>query len=160
MKIGLSLIDRASKMCGSDSKLAEMIGVHRVAIAEMRNGKRRVTPETAAEMASAAGEDAREAALQMMIENAEGTRREGVLREILGKGLALGVAGLLVFSYSGESISKSISETKKPEAVNFLYIVECHMKKLVYSVAAFFGSLISPQAGPLFDTKTRRPFEI
>lgn len=124
MTIGLTLIDRASKVCGSDSKLAEKIGVHRVAIAEMRKGKRRVTPETAAEIAAAAGEDGREAAIQAMIENSKGTRREGVLREILGKGLALGVAGLLAFSYSKESISGEISGKFVNEKVNNLYIVE------------------------------------
>lgn len=99
------LIDKASKVCGSDSKLAERMGIHRVAIAEMRAGKRAISPATAAELADIAGDDAREAAIAAVIEGAKGTRREEVLREILGKAIAAGVAGLLVFSYSGDSIS-------------------------------------------------------
>lgn len=100
-----SLIDKASKVCGNDSKLAERMGIHRVAIAEMRAGRRAISPATAAELADIAGEDAREAAIAAVIEGAKGTRRESVLREILGKAIAAGVAGLLVYSYSGDSIS-------------------------------------------------------
>lgn len=98
-----SLIDKASKVCGNDSKLAERMGIHRVAISEMRAGRRAISPATAAELADIAGEDAREAAIAAVIEGAKGTRREGMLREILGKAIAAGVAGLLVFSYSDDS---------------------------------------------------------
>lgn len=124
MESGITLIDRASKLCGSDSALARRMGVHRVAIAEMRSGKRKVTPETAAELADIAGDDAREAAIQTMIENAKGTRREGALREILGKALAAGVAGLLVFSYSPGAEGARVSANTDKPPVNTLYIVE------------------------------------
>ncbi|MBH1976862.1 MAG: hypothetical protein I8H67_00735 [Comamonadaceae bacterium] len=97
------LIDKAAKVCGSDSKLAERMGVHRVVIAEMRAGKRNISPATAAELADIAGDDAREAVIAAVLESAKGTRRENVLREILGKALAAGVAGMLVFSYSEDS---------------------------------------------------------
>lgn len=105
MQYVMTLIDKAAKVCGSDSKLAERMGIHRVAISEMRAGKRAISPATAAELADIAGDDAREAAIEAIIESAKGTRRESVLREILGKALAAGVAGMLVFSYSGDSIS-------------------------------------------------------
>lgn len=98
-----ALIDKASKVCGSDSALAERIGIPRQNIYLMRTGKRQVSPATAAELADIAGEDAREATIAAVIEGARGTRREGVLREILGKALAAGVGGMLVFSYSGDS---------------------------------------------------------
>lgn len=55
-------------------------------------------------MADIAGENARDAYIAAGIENARGTKYEGALREVLGKALAAGVAGLLVFSYSGDSI--------------------------------------------------------
>ena len=115
-----ALIDKASTVCGSDSKLAERMGVHRVVIAEMKAGKRAISPATAAELADIAGEDARQACIDAVIESAKGTRREGALREILGKALAAGVAGMLVFSYSDVSISatKTIAEN-----VDRLYIV-------------------------------------
>ena len=99
------LIDKASEVCGSDSKLAERMGVHRVVIAEMRSGKRSISPASAAELADIAGDDAREAAIAAILEGAKGTRREGVLRDILGKALAAGVAGMLVISYSEGSNS-------------------------------------------------------
>ena len=99
------LIDKASEVCGSDSKLAERMGVHRVVIAEMRSGKRSISPASAAELADIAGDDAREAAIAAILEGAKGTRREGVLRDILGKALAVGVAGMLVISYSEGSNS-------------------------------------------------------
>lgn len=99
------LIDKASKVCGGDSALAEKMGIPRQNVYLMRAGKRPISPATAAELADIAGDDAREAAIAAVIESAKGTRREGVLREILGKAIAAGVAGLLVYSYSGDSIS-------------------------------------------------------
>lgn len=97
------LIDKASKVCGGDSALAEKMGIPRQNVYLMRAGKRPISPATAAELADIAGDDAREAAIAAVIESAKGTRRESVLREILGKAIAAGVAGLLVFSYSGDS---------------------------------------------------------
>ena len=114
------LIDRASEMCGGDSALAEKMGIPRQNVYLMRTGKRPISPATAAELADIAGDDAREAAIEAIIESAKGTRRESVLREILGKALAAGVAGMLVFSYSGDSISAT---EKIARTVDSLYIV-------------------------------------
>ena len=100
----ITLIDKASKVCGGDSALADRMGVKANVISMLRHG-RTITPETAAELADIAGEDAREAAIAAILDRAKGTRREGVLREVLGKALAAGVAGVLVFSYNADSIS-------------------------------------------------------
>ena len=110
------LIDKAAKVCGSDSKLAERMGVHRVVISEMRAGKRTISPATAAELADIAGDDAREAAISAILESARGTRRESVLRAILGKGLAAGVAAMLVISYSDDlnSTTEKIAKAGDP----------------------------------------------
>lgn len=97
-----TLIDKAAKICGSDEALALRLGTARPNVSLMRSGKRAVSPATAAELAEIAGEDAREAAIAAVLEGAKGTRREGVLREILGKGLAAGVAGMSLIFYSGE----------------------------------------------------------
>lgn len=121
MQSGQTLIDKASNVCGSDSKLAERMGVHRVVIAEMRNGKRAISPATAAELADIAGDDAREAAIAAIIEGAKGTRRESTLRNILGKALAAGVAAMLVFSYKDDSTSTMETIAKSDTPVN-LYI--------------------------------------
>ena len=115
-----SLIDKASEVCGGDSALAEKMGIPRQNVYLMRAGKRPISPATAAELADIAGDDAREAAIAAVIESAKGTRRESVLREILGKGLAAGVAGMLVFSYDGDSIL--IMEPSKVIAKNHLTI--------------------------------------
>lgn len=124
MTLGITLLDKASKICGSDSELARQLGVQRAFVSDMRKGRIKISPATAAEMADLAGEDARQAAIDSLIENAKGTRREGVLREVLGKALAAGVAGVLVFSYSGDSISSTVSKKQNEISVNTLYIVE------------------------------------
>lgn len=118
-----TLIDKASKVCGSDSALARRMGIHQPTIAEMRSGKRSISPVTAAELADIAGEDAREAAIAAVIESTKGTRREGAMREILGKALAAGVAGMLVISYSGDLNCCTEKTTKTAIKVNSLYIV-------------------------------------
>jgi DNA-binding transcriptional regulator YdaS (Cro superfamily) len=118
-----ALIDKASKVCGSDTALAERMGIERPNLSLMRAGKRAISPATAAELADIAGDDAREAAIAAVIESAKGTRRESVLREILGKAIAAGVAGLLVFSYSADSISNTVAPMKKANEINSLYIV-------------------------------------
>lgn len=105
MKYELSLIDKASKMCGGDSALADRLGIPRQNVYLMRTGKRTVSPATAAELADIAGEDARQAAIDAVIESVRGTRREVTLREILGKGIAAGVAAMLVFSYNNDARS-------------------------------------------------------
>ena len=118
-----TLIDRAVKKCGSAKELAKRLDVQPNVISMMKAG-RTISPEIAAQLAHVAGEDGREAAIQAMIENAKGTRREGVMREILGKGLALGVAALLAFSYSGDSISAPVKGDSGKKTINLLYIVE------------------------------------
>lgn len=105
MQSAQSLIDKASEVCGGDAALARRMGISKALISLMRSGERAITPGTAAELADIAGDDAREAVISAVIESAKGTRKESVLREILGKAIAAGVAGLLVYSYSGDSIS-------------------------------------------------------
>lgn len=129
-----TLIDKAAKVCGSDAALAKRMGVKPTVISMLRHG-RTITPETAAELADIAGEDARDAAIQAVLERSKGTRREGVLREILGKALAAGVAGMLVFSYNDDSTSTFPNTAKSDKDVNQLYIVEYLMR--------WFGNLFN-----------------
>lgn len=115
-----SLIDRAAKVCGGYTALANRMGIPVQNVSLMKAGKRAISPATAAELADITGEDAREAAIDAVIAGARGTRREGALRAILGKGLAAGVAVMLAFSYSGESIAAMDSVAKTSDT---LYIV-------------------------------------
>ena len=96
MEVGQSLIDKASKLCSSDAELARRIGVHRVVIAEMRTGKRAISPSTAAQLADISGLNPRDAAIDSIIDGAKGTRREDALRRILGKKMASEVSDKVV----------------------------------------------------------------
>jgi len=143
-----TLIDKASEICGGDAALARRMGISRALVSLMRSGDRKITPETAAELADIAGDDAREAAISALLENAKGTRRESVLREILGKALAAGVAGMLVFSYSGDSISatKTIART-----VDSLYIVSSRRiwRRVLQQIGRIVKAwCVSPQSTP------------
>ena len=145
MNTGLSLLDRASEVCGSDSELARSMGLHRVVIAELRAGKRTFTPETSAELAAIAGLDAREAAIDAIIERSKGTRRWLVLREILGKGLAAGVAAMWLLSYESSSNYDTATMTNDKEPVNSLYIVE-YLTLVLCVIRVCYASLLEAKA--------------
>lgn len=127
MQYGTSLIDKAAKVCGGYSALADRMGIPLPNLSLMKSGKRAISPATAAELADIAGDDAREAAIAAILDGAKGTRRESVLRDILGKALAAGVAGVLVFSYSKDSISATEKIAKN---VNSLYIVSSRVLQM------------------------------
>lgn len=111
-----TLIDKASKVCGSDTALACRMGVKVQVISMLRHG-RTITPETAAELADIAGESVKLAVYQAMIERAKGTRREGALREILGKSLLAGVTAMLLFSYTPEVKAATANAKKLAEVL-------------------------------------------
>lgn len=119
MEYEKTLIDKASEVCGGNAALARRMGISRTLVSLMRHGDRKITPETAAELADIAGEDAREAAIKAIIEGAKGTRKENTLRNILGKALAAGVAATLVISYSDGSNFATDSIAKASERVYF-----------------------------------------
>lgn len=128
-----TLIDKAVKVCGSVDALAVRMGVKPNVISMLRNG-RTITPETAAELAEIAGLDARQAAILAIIERAKGTRREGAMREILGKGLAAGLAAMLVFSYAMELNSSSGEPSAGIKQLTPLYIVKDRMERFMRHV--------------------------
>lgn len=80
-----TLIDSASKVCGSDSKLAKRMDVAQSVISDMRHRGRTVTPETAMLLADIAGEDIEAAIMESILSRSEGTKRGEVLREISKK---------------------------------------------------------------------------
>lgn len=120
MQYAESLIDKAINSCGSAAELARKMGIDRAEVTKLKQGKRPLSPELAAELADIAGDDAREAAIHAIIErNADG-RKGHLLREILGKALAAGAVGMLVISYNGDSISATEKIANKLDS---LYIV-------------------------------------
>jgi DNA-binding transcriptional regulator YdaS (Cro superfamily) len=82
-----TLIDNASKVCGSDSKLAQTLDVSRALISDWRHGRKRCAPEDIAIIASIAGFDANAWAMRAMVWRWEGTPKGDRLMRALGKGL-------------------------------------------------------------------------
>lgn len=117
MQSVVALIDKASQACGGDSALARHMGISKTLISLMRSGERGITPATAAELADIAGDDARQAAIDAIIEGAKGTRKENTLREILGKARAAGGAAMCHISYSEGSISATDSIATSATAI-------------------------------------------
>lgn len=140
MKSVQPLIDKASEMCGGDSALAERMGIPRQNVYLMRTGKRPISPATAAELADIAGDDARQAAIDAIIESAKGTRREGVLREILGKALAAGVAAMCLFFYSADSTYAMERVATSNSAFTNVYIVSSNVAFAVVIAAGYSWS--------------------
>lgn len=97
------LIDKAIDMCGSAAELARRMEIDRAEITKLRKGTRPASPEIAAEIADIAGMDARQAAIDAIIERNAANRKGALLADILGKGQAVGVAAMLDISYSGDS---------------------------------------------------------
>jgi DNA-binding transcriptional regulator YdaS (Cro superfamily) len=123
VKLAEFLIDKAAQTCGSQAELARRMGIWPADVTQLKTGARPLSPEIAAELADIAGEDARQAAIDAIIERNKGTRKEGAMRDILGKGLAAGVAVLLAFSYSADSISAMADKTTRISAFTVVYIV-------------------------------------
>ncbi len=104
-------------MCGSDAALARRMGIYPADVSRLRAGKRPLSPELAAEIAEIAGEDARQAVIDAIIERNADNRKGALLREILGKGQAAGGAAMCHISYSDDSISAMDSIATSATAV-------------------------------------------
>lgn len=102
------LIDAASKIAGSDNKLAQLLERSRGNVSDWRHGKAPCPPEMQVLMASIAGFDPQATAARALVEKHEGTSLGDKLMRALGKGLqatgaALGFAGasaLAIYSLS------------------------------------------------------------
>lgn len=132
MQSGKTLIDKAVETCGSAAELARRMGIDRAEITKLKQGTRPLSPELAAEIADIAGEDARQAVIDAIIErNADG-RKGALLREILGKAQAAGGAVMCHISYNDASISAtdSIATTRK--------IVKDRIHRIYQDVSRFF----------------------
>jgi hypothetical protein len=123
MTYSISLIDRAGEKCGSFYALSKRIDLAQSTITEIRKGKRPLPVDVVPELAELAGVNVDDAIHQVLMERAAGTKREGVLREILGKSLVAGVAAMSLFSYSDSAISGQASTPKSERGVNKSFIV-------------------------------------
>ena len=89
MFLAQTLIDRAVKMCGSSAELAKRLEIYPADITNLKKGKRPLSPEIAAEIADIAGMDARQAAIDAIIERNAANRKGQRLADILGKAQAV-----------------------------------------------------------------------
>jgi len=168
MLLAKTLIDTAIEKCGSAAALARAMGIDRAEITKLQKGTRPLSPELAAEIADIAGADARQAAIDAIILRAQGTRKEQVLREVLGKAVAAGEAAISAISSKGASVVGSARQnqtlnngsdiTNRPNGV---YIVSSRIWSAVTRVTKRWAMLErpptwgyaphtpAPQAGPL-----------
>jgi len=93
----VELIDRASKVAGSDAALARHLEQNRQAVSDWRHGRARCTPGDVALMAELAGLDAEAWAARAIISQYEGTSKGAKLEEALKKAL-LATGGAIVSS--------------------------------------------------------------
>lgn len=84
----LTLIDEGAKKCGGYASLARRMDLHPVALAQMKAGKRAITPETVAllcDVLELPGSEVRELAAWAVIENAKNAgKREALRRAFFG----------------------------------------------------------------------------
>lgn len=118
-----TLIDKADKMCGGTSKLAEVLGTAPQNVSLMKAGKRPISPATAAELADLVGEDVNEAIKLAVFESVKGTRRESKMREILGKAVAAGAVAMLASGCNAEPSGYTNNLSKPSSDVTNRYIV-------------------------------------
>lgn len=105
MTLGKSLIDKAAKVCGSYAQLAKYLGTSKQALSAMKQGRREISPETAALLADIAGVDPLQAMADAVVErNKTGPKAERI-REILGKATAVGATAMLLFFYGAPLLS-------------------------------------------------------
>lgn len=102
-----TLIDKGSKLCGGDNALARKLGVSSALINMIKHGERTMTPQIAARLADLVGEDAMTAIAQATVEGERDPQMREVLKGILGKALAGGVAVMSLFSYGDASNTSS-----------------------------------------------------
>lgn len=105
MEYWKTLIDKAADICGGQNILAERLGFSKGTLSDMKKGRKAVSPATAVQLADLAHTNVEEATHLAIIQSVAGTRREQEIRQILGKGQAVGAAAMLGISYNGDSIT-------------------------------------------------------
>lgn len=155
MTYSISLIDIAGEKCGSFYALSKRIDLAQSTITEIRKGKRPLPVDVVPELAELAGVHVDEAIHQVLMERAAGTKREGVLREILGKALVTGAAATLLSSYSANANSEPASTPKSETGLTksalycrFLSTFRAGSRLFRWAGNRLRSEVYSPQAGP------------
>lgn len=152
MTYSISLIDKAAEKCGSFYKLSKRVDLAQSTISEIRAGRRRLPADVVPLLAEVIGMDVDEAIHGVLMEHAKGTKREAVLREILGKALAAGGAAMSLSSYKSESNDSTEKINNSATVVNPLYIVSSrataigrrHLSMAKAAIAARMSTAMRP----------------
>ena len=114
------LIDLAKSIAGSDYKVAKMIGATPQQISDWRYGRKAVSPEDQALIASVAGLNAEQVALRAMVSKHEGTPKGDRLMKVLGKASLATGAVLATAGANAQAIYSTIQTTG---ALDLLHLV-------------------------------------
>ena len=98
-----SLIDEALKVCKTQTELAKRLSVSTSLMSAMAKGERSITWPHAALLAEMTGHDPEEAIKAALIAETPMLKNGAKLREILGKGRAVGGVAMLDSSYSADT---------------------------------------------------------
>lgn len=127
----ITLIDKASKVCGSDAELARRLQISHAHITMMRNGKRAITPVIAGLLADISGDDPALAVMAALKDSlAKNPRGQRVLDALERRFLAGAAA---IFS-TLTTIAVVTSLVWTSQLVNSLYIVSSAVNALVSRV--------------------------
>ncbi|WP_395703040.1 helix-turn-helix domain-containing protein [Aquabacterium sp.] len=131
MQYALALIDKALERCqGNASAVARLAGIKPQSLHDIRHGKLKMSPETAAILAAAIGDDPEYSLKRVMLENATGEKLARLQKAFR---VAAGVAGAAVLAAMAAAPSDSSAGTirtdrdavqsARPEGLHALYIV-------------------------------------
>jgi transcriptional regulator with XRE-family HTH domain len=154
-----TLIDLARAKVHTDRELAKRLTVHHVALAEMKSGKRAISPETAAalcDILQLPGDEAREWIALAIIENPKNASRAELLKRALFACWALGVVA------APSTIMMNDAEAKSAPTATSITEAVTPLERTVYTLSRIWDALRRGAKSRLFRGRTssgalRRP---
>lgn len=128
MQITISLIDKASELCGSDSKLARELGVSPQLVSHWRKGRQLPSPLLIGKIGEIVGLSLDQALLARDFEELSGCEEgRALLERYKARFLALSLALGVTFGANATPIEPQVHQP----VVDTLYIVSSRVRRLV-----------------------------
>lgn len=108
-----SLIDKASRICGSDAALARKLDTSRTTVNKLRAGSMKISPETAALLAEIVGSDPYRAAAEAMIAGQKDPKKAERLTKAFHFATIAGVVTTLLFSSTNADEREYVTVTRQ-----------------------------------------------
>lgn len=137
-----TLIDKAAKVCGSQTALSKRLKIHRSRLSDIKNGHAPMPPAMAILIADIAMENVADAALAAIVQNEEGTERGEQIKAVLGKVLLAGALGLSLITHSQAATGVNFAMDQVQKTINKIYIVECSLRKKATDLRQWLFSLL------------------